>query len=237
VFPDGTASLFAGAVALGLVHGVEPGHGWPVAASYAVDRSNRWFAGLAASTLLGVGHLVSSVAVVLVFFFAKSYFSLTQANEPLSLWGVQVGGPVDVVAGVLLVALGIREYRHGHYGHGGDGEGQSRDGPNHGEEGTMAPGADPSDPKFATGHAHSEDTHTHGGGHEHDGHGHPHGDGDGDGSHGHGHSHGGGLRAAILRRVPFLEEARGREAPDDRGLWGLRGSPSCWGSPTRRSSR
>jgi hypothetical protein len=63
---DGTASLFAGAVALGLVHGAEPGHGWPVAAAYALDRRRTWFHGFAASSLLGLGHLVSSVAVVLL---------------------------------------------------------------------------------------------------------------------------------------------------------------------------
>ena len=63
---DGTASLFAGAVALGLVHGAEPGHGWPVAAAYALDRRRTWFHGFAASSLLRLGHLVSSVAVVLL---------------------------------------------------------------------------------------------------------------------------------------------------------------------------
>ncbi|MFT4922759.1 MAG: nickel/cobalt exporter [Haloarculaceae archaeon] len=107
--------LLVGAVALGAVHGVEPGHGWPVAASYALDKTNKWFFGLAASVILGVGHLVSSIAMVGVFFYAKSYFNLTQLNEPLTLFGgVRVGGPVSLVAGVLLIGLGIREYRHGH---------------------------------------------------------------------------------------------------------------------------
>ncbi len=91
--------LLAGAVVLGAVHGMEPGHGWPVAASYALDQSNKWVAGIAASTILGLGHLVSSLAMVGVFFYAKSYFSLTQVNEPLTVAGIQIGGPVSVVAG------------------------------------------------------------------------------------------------------------------------------------------
>ncbi|WP_435097286.1 hypothetical protein [Halorubrum sp. N11] len=113
--PGDAFGLFLGAVALGAVHGVEPGHGWPVAASYALDQTNKWLYGFAASFILGVGHLISSIAMVGVFFYAKSYFSLTQINEPLTiLRGIQIGGPVSLVAGVLLIGLGIREYRHDH---------------------------------------------------------------------------------------------------------------------------
>jgi len=110
-----TAGLLVGAIILGAIHGIEPGHGWPVAASYALDQTNKWVYGFAASFILGVGHLISSIAMVGVFFYAKDYFNLTQVNEPLTvLGGVQIGGPVSVVAGLLLIALGIREYRHGH---------------------------------------------------------------------------------------------------------------------------
>ncbi|UHQ99297.1 hypothetical protein HYG81_26115 (plasmid) [Natrinema zhouii] len=107
--------LLVGAIALGFVHGIEPGHGWPVAASYALDQSNKWLYGFAASSLIGIGHLISSLAMVGVFFYAKSYFQLTQVNEPISiLGGFYIGGPVSIVAGVLLIGLGIREYAHGH---------------------------------------------------------------------------------------------------------------------------
>ncbi len=112
-----TFALFMGAVALGLVHGIEPGHGWPVAASAALDRSHKWLWGLAASLLLGIGHLVSSVAVVIVFFFAKNYFQLHALNEPLVLPGnITIAGPIGVLAGVLLIGLGIWEYtgQHSH---------------------------------------------------------------------------------------------------------------------------
>lgn len=101
--------LYLGAIALGTVHGVEPGHGWPVAASYALDRSNKWVAALVASVVLGVGHLVSSIAMVVLFFAATSYFDLTQVNQPMTVFGVEIGGPVSVAAGVLLIVLGGRE--------------------------------------------------------------------------------------------------------------------------------
>ncbi|EMA46013.1 hypothetical protein [Halococcus saccharolyticus] len=107
--------ILLGAIALGAVHGIEPGHGWPVAAAYALDQTNKWVHGFAASFILGVGHLISSIAMVGVFFYAKEYFNLTQINDPITiLGGVQIGGQVGIVAGVLLIALGIREYRHGH---------------------------------------------------------------------------------------------------------------------------
>jgi ABC-type nickel/cobalt efflux system permease component RcnA len=114
--------LLVGAIALGFIHGIEPGHGWPVAASYALDQSNKWLYGFAASSLIGIGHLISSLAMVGVFFYAKSYFQLTQVNEPLSIFGgVTIGGPVSIVAGILLIGLGIREYTHGHsHDHGHD---------------------------------------------------------------------------------------------------------------------
>ncbi|RJT04746.1 hypothetical protein [Halococcus sp. IIIV-5B] len=112
--------LLVGAVVLGAIHGIEPGHGWPVAATYALDKTNKWFHGFAASLILGVGHLISSIAMVGVFFYAKSYFSLTQTNQPIQLTeGIQIGGPVSLVAGVLLVGLGLREYYGGH-SHGSD---------------------------------------------------------------------------------------------------------------------
>ena len=126
------SGLLLGAVALGAVHGIEPGHGWPVAASYALNQANRWLYGLAASLIIGVGHLVSSIAMVAAFFYAKSYFELTEVDEPITLVGdIQVGGPVSVVAGLLLIGLGIREYRHGH-SHGS--HDHSHDGRPHGSQ-------------------------------------------------------------------------------------------------------
>lgn len=131
-----------GAIALGAVHGIEPGHGWPVAASYALDQTNKWVYGFAASLIIGVGHLISSIAMVGVFFYAKDYFNLTQVNEPITiLGGIQIGGQISLVAGVLLIALGIREYSHGHShgthddeGHGHDHGGHSHDDSHHDDE-------------------------------------------------------------------------------------------------------
>ncbi|MFC4451686.1 hypothetical protein [Halorussus aquaticus] len=234
MIPGDAVGLFAGAVALGVAHGIEPGHGWPVAASYAMDQSNKWLYGFAASFLLGFGHLVSSIAMVVVFFFAKQHFELTQINEPIELLGVQLGGPVGVVAGVVLVLLGIREYVHGHsHDHGdGDHDGHSHedghahgDGRDHGHSDEV--GHDHDDQQYFVGET-PDYGHSHGDGHGHD---HDHGGHDHhDHSHGRGHEHDHhgeerGLLARIKLVVPFVGGHSHGSADDaaERGLWGIAG--------------
>ena len=43
---DGVLSVYLGAVTIGLIHGLEPGHGWPVAAVYAARRDRPYFFGV-----------------------------------------------------------------------------------------------------------------------------------------------------------------------------------------------
>ncbi|WP_313694340.1 hypothetical protein [Halorarum halobium] len=144
---DVAPGLLLGALALGAVHGAEPGHGWPIAAAYAFDRTNAWLSGLVAGLVIGVGHLISSLAVVLAFFLLKAQLNPEGLNESLRVAGVQIGSPVGVVAGVLLLLLAVREYRGGGHSHGGDGHSH---GDGHGHGG---------------GHSHDETKRTH----EHDG--------------------------------------------------------------------
>ncbi|MES1945152.1 hypothetical protein PC39_13582 [Salinisphaera sp. PC39] len=105
--------VFMGAIGLGLLHGIEPGHGWPVAGAWALARPRPKRAGVVAATVIGVGHLISSIAVVVLFWFAKDYFDLGEAA-----W-------IDWVAGGLLIALAFWQLRsalrdngdHHHHGH------------------------------------------------------------------------------------------------------------------------
>jgi ABC-type nickel/cobalt efflux system permease component RcnA len=198
--------LFVGAVALGAIHGIEPGHGWPVAASYALDQTNKWLYGFAASFILGVGHLISSIAMVAVFFYAKRYFSLTQVNEPIELGsGVFLGGPVSVVAGLLLILLGIREYRHGH-SHSGHGHEASHDHSDH----SHSDAAPHESVLTDVGH------HSHGDGHDH---------GHQEHTHDHSHDHSTGLLARLKRYVPLIgghSHSHGRlDEAAERGLLGI----------------
>ncbi|RYJ13472.1 hypothetical protein ELS19_05505 [Halogeometricum borinquense] len=174
--------LIGGAVALGFVHGVEPGHGWPIAATYAMEKGNKWLYGAAAGTILGIGHLVSSIAMVVVFFAAKSYFNLTQLP-----W-------ISQIAGVLLILLGLYELRGGGHHHGGD------DSHDHGEHDDHDTHTDHHDGGRHDGHGehggHShhgehDTTHVHVGEHGRDEHGvfYAHSDDDNHGEHGVHHVH------------------------------------------------
>jgi ABC-type nickel/cobalt efflux system permease component RcnA len=108
---EGTPGLFAGAVGLGLLHGIEPGHGWPVAAGWASARRRPWQAGVLAASVIGLGHLLSSMAVVVLFFAAKSWLDFGDSR-----W-------LDWVAGGLLLVLaawqlrGVLRHGHGHHHH------------------------------------------------------------------------------------------------------------------------
>ncbi|QKG94391.1 hypothetical protein HPS36_15885 (plasmid) [Halorubrum salinarum] len=186
--------LFVGAIVLGTVHGILPDHGWPVAAMYSLNQERSYLHGFISGFILGFGHLVSSIFVVVAYFWALNYFDLTQIPY------------MSQVAGVILVILGIREYmRGGHsHDHGEGGHDHGEGGHDHGEGGHD---------HGEGGHDHGEGGHDHGeGGHDHDGHGESDNDGLfskvkmfipflGDDTHAHDQS---------------LEERA-----DERGLWGI----------------
>lgn len=102
---QGAAGLVASVVGLGVLHGVLPDHGWPIAAAYALEQSNRWLYGIAAGLILGIGHLFSSIALVGAFFWLDSFADLAGS------------GWLTTVAGVVLVSLGIYEYVGGGHDH------------------------------------------------------------------------------------------------------------------------
>lgn len=204
--------LLVGAVALGAIHGIEPGHGWPVAASYALDQTNKWLYGFAASFILGLGHLLSSIAMVVGFFYAKSYFNLTQVNEPIELAsGVFLGGPVSIVAGMLLILLGIREYRHGH----SHGDHRHETAQNHDHEHSGDSHGDEASHESMLANV---GRHDHGDGHDHGHHEYTHGDG-------HSHDDRSGFPSRLKEYVPFAgghsHSHSNLHDATDRGLLGI----------------
>lgn len=88
---DGIGPAYVTAATVGALHGVEPGHGWPVAAVYALSRRRPWPAAVAAGAIVGGAHLVSSFAVVALF-------------EALDRWaGLSETGWVGPIAGLSLL--------------------------------------------------------------------------------------------------------------------------------------
>ncbi|MFQ5881088.1 MAG: hypothetical protein ACE5I9_01265 [Candidatus Methylomirabilales bacterium] len=107
-------SVYLNAILIGLLHGLDPGHGWPVAVVYSLRQERRTWFGLATSSILAVFHLISSIAVVVLFLLVNRVMDLS--SLPFVRYSVVV----------LLLFMAYRAYtepsrhtrgdQHGHLG-------------------------------------------------------------------------------------------------------------------------
>lgn len=82
-------------VLIGLLHGLEPGHGWPVALVYSTRRHRPLLYGLVSSGIISLFHFISSITVV-VLYVLLSY--LIDLSTPL----------MKYIAAAMLVVLALR---------------------------------------------------------------------------------------------------------------------------------
>jgi len=68
---------YLGVIVIGLLHGVEPGHGWPIALMYALRYRRVLTRGLVSSIILSVFHLISSIAVVAAYAVLNLYITIS----------------------------------------------------------------------------------------------------------------------------------------------------------------
>ena len=193
-----------GVIAIGFIHGVLPDHGWPIAATYALNKQRRWLYGFLAALILGVGHLVSSVVLVLAYFWFSGFADF--ADGP---W-------LGYVAGTLLILLGIHEYRNGGHGHGLEDHGHDHSADGHDHSAQVHDDHDHHTDGGHSEHSHHSDEHRDHGEHAH--HSHDHED------HTH-HSHDHGDRSLLERLRSALPGGGGHqhltEEHAERGLAAL----------------
>jgi cytochrome c biogenesis protein CcdA len=101
-----------GVIAIGLLHGLEPGHGWPLALLYSAKTTRPTFYAFVSSGILAVAHFVSSIAVVVIYLVVSAFFDF---SSPI----------LTYVAAVVLVILAVRMFtekvhsgldeQHGHF--------------------------------------------------------------------------------------------------------------------------
>jgi ABC-type nickel/cobalt efflux system permease component RcnA len=72
-------STYFGVILIGLLHGLEPGHGWPVAAMYSLRKEKKFSFALLSSMIISFFHFVSSIAVVLIFILVNKQFNLSSS--------------------------------------------------------------------------------------------------------------------------------------------------------------
>jgi ABC-type nickel/cobalt efflux system permease component RcnA len=105
-------SLLLGAIVIGLVHGLEPGHGWPIAVVYSASRRRRWISAVTSSTIISFAHFVSSIAVVVAYVVFTAFVALP--SEIMSL----VAAGLLVILGIMFLreeAEDVEATQHGHF--------------------------------------------------------------------------------------------------------------------------
>jgi len=103
-------SAFVAVIVIGLLHGLEPAHGWPVAFMYSSRTSRPLFYGFVSSTIISLAHFVSSIAAATVYVVVSSFITFPS----------QI---MKYLAAVALVLLALRFYfektedesQHGHF--------------------------------------------------------------------------------------------------------------------------
>ncbi|MCW4044378.1 MAG: nickel/cobalt transporter [Candidatus Bathyarchaeota archaeon] len=66
-----------GVIAIGLLHGLEPGHGWPIALLYAARTTKPTIYAFISSGVISLFHFISSITVVVIYVVASSLIDFT----------------------------------------------------------------------------------------------------------------------------------------------------------------
>lgn len=101
---------YVGVVAIGLFHGIEPGHGWPVAVLYSANKKTPVFSALLSSGIIGIGHLISSIAVVAAYVLLQRWLNF----QAPWLKYVAAGILVLVAAKLFMEKPDKMDNQHGH---------------------------------------------------------------------------------------------------------------------------
>jgi ABC-type nickel/cobalt efflux system permease component RcnA len=101
-----------GVVVIGLLHGLEPGHGWPLALLHSARTTRPTFYAFVSSGILSLAHFASSIAVVLIYMVMSAFYDF---SSPI----------LTYIASAVLVILAIKMFtekvhsdlaeQHGHF--------------------------------------------------------------------------------------------------------------------------
>jgi ABC-type nickel/cobalt efflux system permease component RcnA len=72
------ALVFLGVITFGLLHGINPSHGWTVAVLYSIRNKRPLLSSLTSSSILAGAHFLSSIAVVAAFIFVTMFIQIPQ---------------------------------------------------------------------------------------------------------------------------------------------------------------
>jgi nickel/cobalt exporter len=72
------ALVFLGVITFGLLHGINPSHGWTVAVLYSIRNKRPLLSSLTSSSILAGAHFLSSIVVVTTFIFVTMFIQIPQ---------------------------------------------------------------------------------------------------------------------------------------------------------------
>ena len=72
------AIVFLGVIVFGLLHGINPSHGWTVAVLYSIRNKRPLLSSLTSSSILAGAHFLSSIVVVAAFIFVTMFIQIPQ---------------------------------------------------------------------------------------------------------------------------------------------------------------
>lgn len=72
------AVVFLGIIAFGLLHGINPSHGWTVAVLYSIRNKRPLLSSLTSSSILAGAHFLSSIVVVAAFLLVTMFIQIPQ---------------------------------------------------------------------------------------------------------------------------------------------------------------
>ena len=85
--------IIIGVILFGFLHGLEPGHGWPFAFLYSIKKENPMRQAFVSSLIIAICHLISSIAVVIIYLIVSELFII-----PVDLLRYITAGLLIVIA-------------------------------------------------------------------------------------------------------------------------------------------
>jgi len=104
-------SILLGAIAFGLLHGINPSHGWIVASLYSARSTKPMLSGFTSSGIIAGAHFVSSFAVVIAYVVLTMFIEIPQLYLQ---YGAAIGLGILAYIFWLEKTEDLVETQHGH---------------------------------------------------------------------------------------------------------------------------
>jgi len=176
-----------GALGLGMIHAMAPGHGKGMVAAYLLGTQGRIRDAVALGIIVTITHTGSIFVIAVgVFYLAERYLGMSKSTgQGLAAFWLEIGsGAIIAVVALVIFILRLQGKLLGHGHHHHFGHDHHHDHPHHHHDGAHHD------------HDHDHDDHHHHHHHHHHGHGHHHEPGP-EHDHGHGHSPGSSPRGLL----------------------------------------